>query len=318
MGKIAIAMGHEKNGKQCHLLQTVIKNTIDKNITPIITNGSDNNKCHAEMRIIEYLRTHTKNNQEIYIGISKLCCAGCNLVLHEGKIMVQYENNQVELKIDKRGIHGNGFEWSLINGFKDNPDIMRKLLGDEAYDIYDSSSKKSALLSGISSILATGLTKHRQILYQDVGLKLDLPYNRQGTIIRDTRKPVHSINRSRADYSDSEINDEIIHDVNSPQTVVETTYFHDDITYEDLVNLEEATLAQTEAYSPSKSPPKKVPKRVNDGNSSRTQSESTSSPQKTASEMKIKLKDHISTSSPIPHPTSAKDKDKTLSAIRRK
>jgi hypothetical protein len=88
---------------------------------------------HAEMRIVNYIfaqENKTKNeasNDKYYVGISKLSCVHCNMILGAlGK------NNPQQWHQAMRGYHGRGFDWKLpdfyLNKFEDIFSHNKKLV----------------------------------------------------------------------------------------------------------------------------------------------------------------------------------------------
>lgn len=114
----------------------------------LVLAGEDSDKVHAEMRIIqyiiEYLKKHPKEitSKNLYIGLSKLCCISCDLVInHDNKLAFIYGDRQIVIE-PTRGGHGYGYEWKVINAIKNRPELLMNFLGKNAYDAYISFSRK--------------------------------------------------------------------------------------------------------------------------------------------------------------------------------
>ena len=82
--------------------------------------------AHAEMRQADEMIGN--KNKVPYLGISKLCCARCALVVET-------------LPLETRGQHGRVFNsWPTPAFFKSSPQFLGKFLGDNAASIYSSLS----------------------------------------------------------------------------------------------------------------------------------------------------------------------------------
>ena len=71
-----------------------------------------------------------------YIGISKLCCTECSLVLNqEDKLKLQIEVNGKTQTIDIEtmgGSHGHSYRWSAIDTISEDKEMLKSFLGDKA------------------------------------------------------------------------------------------------------------------------------------------------------------------------------------------
>ncbi|MCD8525227.1 MAG: nucleic acid/nucleotide deaminase domain-containing protein [Gammaproteobacteria bacterium] len=85
------------------------------------------------MRLTSHIRK--KKYTSASFGISKLCCACCNLSL----CAVTAENIH---QITTRGQHGQYYGWVMPDFVRNNPALLAKFLGKEAYRIYESLSKQ--------------------------------------------------------------------------------------------------------------------------------------------------------------------------------
>ncbi|MFC7588178.1 nucleic acid/nucleotide deaminase domain-containing protein [Nonomuraea antimicrobica] len=87
---------------------------------------------HCEMRLVDDLlqRSSPTSTNGVSLGISKLCCAKCYLAL---EALVAVKN----IKIDVQGAHMGVFpKWPLPR-FLDDPLVMEKFLGPDAYARYE-------------------------------------------------------------------------------------------------------------------------------------------------------------------------------------
>eukprot|EP01120_Amphizonella_sp_Union-15-10_P006902 TRINITY_DN2284_c0_g3_i1.p1 TRINITY_DN2284_c0_g3~~TRINITY_DN2284_c0_g3_i1.p1 ORF type:complete len:592 (+),score=40.31 TRINITY_DN2284_c0_g3_i1:94-1869(+) len=105
-----------------------IKRAFSEGNFEIVVDGKPYDKCQAEMRIVDWLKKADKKPQELYIGLSKLCCAHCHVVIREKGIALQFKGQ--ELKIKTRGHHGE-FEWHVIQGIQANEVLLKSFLGCE-------------------------------------------------------------------------------------------------------------------------------------------------------------------------------------------
>ena len=88
-------------------------------------------KDQSLIRKISYLR-----REGAYIGISKLCCTECSLVLNqEDKLKLQIEVNGKTQTIDIEtmgGSHGHSYRWSAIDTISEDKEMLKSFLGDKA------------------------------------------------------------------------------------------------------------------------------------------------------------------------------------------
>ncbi|MGC0372430.1 MAG: hypothetical protein DGJ47_001143 [Rickettsiaceae bacterium] len=136
----------------------------------ILLTGEANDKCHAEMRQVQYYKDllneyniNKKNsdwmagegskivekleylkNNGAYIGLSKLCCGHCSLALNKDgqgldvltlKVAVGVDETQIDIGTIG-GSHGLSFEWYIVEAIKNNENMLKNFLGTDAYNIY--------------------------------------------------------------------------------------------------------------------------------------------------------------------------------------
>lgn len=84
--------------------------------------GKDNS--HAEMQILDRLFSEIRVRDEIYIGISRLCCSGCAVVIENFGEIIPHA------KINVKGAHYRPYAdgWSLPEFVKSSPEYMRVLI----------------------------------------------------------------------------------------------------------------------------------------------------------------------------------------------
>ncbi|ABV79195.1 hypothetical protein A1I_04250 [Rickettsia bellii OSU 85-389] len=119
----------------------------------LVYDGPLDNKGHAEMRIVDYLRKRSRDpnnklNENIYIGLSKLCCTSCDVAINKSNLEFRIKGSdgkEHKVNIDPtRGGHGEGFEWSIVNTIKDDEVKLEAFLGKDAYEIYKSLKPEEA------------------------------------------------------------------------------------------------------------------------------------------------------------------------------
>lgn len=99
---------------------------------PVIVDDGDS-KTHAEMRIL----LHIKNGERVpYIGISKLCCACCQVVVTNYGIETVFERDD-EVEVLTRGWHAKLYPWPLPSALKSNSTFIKKFLGEDLYREYN-------------------------------------------------------------------------------------------------------------------------------------------------------------------------------------
>ena len=119
-----------QGGSEASLFFSALKN----NRFSILKEGSAT--LHAEMRLASYIGR--KGKKSANFGISKLCCACCNLSL----CVVSSENIS---QISTRGHHGQYYAWVMPDFIRNNPVLLAKFLGHEAHLIYQNLTKKEQL-----------------------------------------------------------------------------------------------------------------------------------------------------------------------------
>ncbi|QQV75303.1 hypothetical protein H6P87_00856 [Rickettsia tillamookensis] len=148
----------------------------------IVLDGPLSDKAHAEMRIIQYIKEQlqVRDNQlseEIYIGLSKLCCISCDLVINKETKNVNFhftdKNKQkhlIPLNITTRGGNGVGYEWALIDAIRKNPKWLEDFLGKTAYEKYNtlSEQEKKIAINGIVRYIGKG-----ELKIKDTPLKIN-------------------------------------------------------------------------------------------------------------------------------------------------
>ena len=147
----------------------------------IIESGYANDKFHAEMRIVKHL-IDNKLEGEIYIGLSKLCCAHCNLIIRGNDLTLKIDDQ--EYTFSTRGYHGRSFEWTCAKAFAKEPALMTKLMGNDAYKIFEKTPDdfKINLLEDIEKIgsepaknfLKLGITAEKALSRKG---QIQLPYD---------------------------------------------------------------------------------------------------------------------------------------------
>lgn len=99
----------------------------------------EDEKCHAEMKVISYILGTLSGSDTLancYIGISKLCCAHCNLVLN---------NCRTSKGIMSRGAHGEDFEWILPSFMKTVEGFEKVFYSDQSFcRLFDAAHKENA------------------------------------------------------------------------------------------------------------------------------------------------------------------------------
>ncbi|MCC8370806.1 MAG: hypothetical protein LN566_05650 [Rickettsia endosymbiont of Stiretrus anchorago] len=129
----------------------------------LVYDGPLDNKGHTEMRIVDYLRQRSRDpnnklNENIYIGLSKLCCTSCDVAINKSNLEFKIKGSdgkEHSVNIDPtRGGHGEGFEWSIVNTIKDDEVKLEAFLGKDAYEIYKSLKPEEA------NIALYGIVRH--------------------------------------------------------------------------------------------------------------------------------------------------------------
>jgi hypothetical protein len=87
---------------------------------------------HAEIRLTAFGRK--KSKRFLYTGISKLCCAYCNVVM-EHVVGVRYAEEDIELA-PVRGHHGTAYPWPMHVMFRASEELLRQFLGEGLYIQY--------------------------------------------------------------------------------------------------------------------------------------------------------------------------------------
>lgn len=194
----------------------------------LVLDGPFDEKAHAEMRIVDYLKQRSKypNNKlnketNIYIGLSKLSCVSCNVAINnkiydETNKKIDINNleftfagsdgKQHKVEINTRGGHGKGFEWDLVNSIGKDDEKLSAFLGEDAHKEYKELLEKdkkngkelaNTALYGVVRHIASGELKIK-------GKKVEiLP-----KVMKEINKPEKPSFRSQQpDYSDSESED---------------------------------------------------------------------------------------------------------------
>ncbi|MBA8667209.1 hypothetical protein H1Q59_04810 [Holosporaceae bacterium 'Namur'] len=156
----------------------------------LIEEGETNDKCHAEMRIVEHLLDEQPNIKgkldKIYIGLSKLCCAHCHLVITNDPsdpLMLEYQDDEgkaIKVPIYTRGHHGQSFEWFIINKIKVNDGQLKHFLGKEAFEIYQEMEEKGQDLALYVVVQEIGTLTSEQ-LGKVVGIKIKSHHTSMGS-----------------------------------------------------------------------------------------------------------------------------------------
>ncbi len=113
----------EKDAKENGALSRALvqENILNETTCLYVVDGALDDQ-HAEMRLLEYHIAH--NSSSDYFGITKLCCGFCTLTMKQFKLA------------DHRGSHATLFgNWILAEEFK-KPEPLKRLLGDDLYEIY--------------------------------------------------------------------------------------------------------------------------------------------------------------------------------------
>lgn len=82
---------------------------------------------HAEMRLLEYIKKQGWLPDINYIGIGKLCCPNCHLVL---KKTAQYIDTESEFKELARGHHSNIPHWPITDYHRHDDGFLHAVLGE--------------------------------------------------------------------------------------------------------------------------------------------------------------------------------------------
>ena len=156
----------------------------------LIEEGEANDKCHAEMRIVEHLLDEQPNIKgkldKIYIGLSKLCCAHCHLVITNDPsdpLILEYQDDEgkaIKVPIYTRGHHGQSFEWFIINKIKVNDGQLKHFLGKEAFEIYQEMEEKGQDLALYVVVQEIGTLTSEQ-LGKVVGIKIKSHHTSMGS-----------------------------------------------------------------------------------------------------------------------------------------
>jgi hypothetical protein len=109
------------------------------NIFETVTDGGSAG-MHAEMRVLQRLREKQSLGvgvQSRYIGISKLCCAHCNLAIRTSNFLPLFAKNESQECSVTRGFHGNGYAWPMGDLLDDDEsDFMESFLGPQLWSQY--------------------------------------------------------------------------------------------------------------------------------------------------------------------------------------
>ena len=135
----------------------------------------DNYTCHAEMKVVQFILDRNLCIDECYIGISKLCCAHCNLIL-----------DNISQKVITRGAHGEDSKWLLPEFMKTVEGFNKIFCSDETFCKMYQDSLKESKEDTLKFIQDYAVLKDQQ--------KIDFLYE---TLARGTRPQEH-------DWSDSD------------------------------------------------------------------------------------------------------------------
>ncbi len=120
------------------LLSTKNKNDIAGSILLAIKNSNykplryEDNKVHAEMRILSKIYSASTATGYFYIGISKLCCAHC------ARAIEAFNNNRASDETIKcRGLHGQVYNWHVPNFISSSPVYLKTFVGKRSYKAYE-------------------------------------------------------------------------------------------------------------------------------------------------------------------------------------
>lgn len=101
------------------MMELVVEGELDKLLFDAICNNNvalieSEENIHAEMKIIDYVLSSTKEKGYFYIGIGKLCCLPC-------KKVVDVVNEFNNYRIGVPGTHGKTYpNWRLLEVFENN------------------------------------------------------------------------------------------------------------------------------------------------------------------------------------------------------
>jgi hypothetical protein len=110
-------------------------------------------KVHAEMRLTA--KAIKEGNKYPYIGISKLCCAFCNVIM-EHVLKVQYFEREDEGTEPSRGTHITPYPWTIHKDLLNSEVFLRGLLGDELYVAFQHLITQERAINPGSSLINMG------------------------------------------------------------------------------------------------------------------------------------------------------------------
>ncbi|MCX6723242.1 MAG: hypothetical protein NT094_04250, partial [Candidatus Staskawiczbacteria bacterium] len=103
---------------------------------------------HAEMRLIAHFRM-IEGKKIPYIGISRLCCAYCNVVM-EHVLGVRCFELEDDVLVPTRGHHAVSFPWPIHEKLRSSEEFLQRFLGNNLYAQYRSMKGRSIDYPGIS------------------------------------------------------------------------------------------------------------------------------------------------------------------------
>ena len=117
----------------------LIKAAAEKQVFNLVSDGPEG--MHAEMRLFSRLLEEGKKTP--YIGISKLCCAHCNLAMTTAGILQVFLEQSENPGIG--GYHGNGYIWLITDTLSQNETFLTHFLGTELMAAYMAFSEEKVL-----------------------------------------------------------------------------------------------------------------------------------------------------------------------------
>jgi hypothetical protein len=130
------------------LVQAMATRKIDYSMINV---GAQN--VHAEMRLTSH--AVTQGIKFPYIGISKLCCAYCNLVM-DTFLKAQYFEADDAMDVPTRGRHGVPYPWLIPEPLRNYEPFIKELLGSDLYAIYAKFKIEAIILAGGQAPLNKG------------------------------------------------------------------------------------------------------------------------------------------------------------------